>query len=206
MLGRRFDDPNVGLVWNEQVDVLAGETRAIEGAVAGFGHRAHGVLEHFAAGHLHVRRAILEHLVTERRRGAAGGAPEQLRQRTIAAHEGRQDAARAITAAHDRGARTVAEEHCGAAILPIDDRAHLLGAHDERRLDGAGRNQSFRDGQPVQPPATGGRHVEGRGARRTKGRLHVDGGGRQQPVRRGRGDDDRVDLGGGDAGFQHRLA
>lgn len=51
VLGRRLDDPDVGLVRNEQIDVCTGEPRGIESTVGRLGHRPYGVLEHFAPGH-----------------------------------------------------------------------------------------------------------------------------------------------------------
>src|ERR1051326_9322188 len=62
VFGGGFDDPNVGLVRNEQVDVGGGESGARQGAVAGVRHRQHGGLEHLAARHLDVVAVILEQL------------------------------------------------------------------------------------------------------------------------------------------------
>ena len=75
MLRRRLDDAVVGLMRNEHVDSLPVELRAVEGAVAGFAHLTHRMLEHLAPRHLHVGGALLQHRLAERDGRAAGGPP-----------------------------------------------------------------------------------------------------------------------------------
>ena len=50
------------------------------------------------------------------------------------AQERGEDSLPVLRALEHRGAGAVAEQHAGRAILPVDDRAQLLGADDERRL------------------------------------------------------------------------
>lgn len=41
------DDADVNLMRNEQVDIGGRQAGRVEGTIGGFGHGAHGVLEHF---------------------------------------------------------------------------------------------------------------------------------------------------------------
>src|SRR5204862_5372407 len=117
VLRRRFDDAVVRLMWYQHVDVAPGQLGRIERAIARLAHLTHGVLEHFAAGHLHVRRAILKHRVAERYGGTAGRPPEQLGERAVTAHEGAEDPAvgAVLRTLEHHGARAVAEQHARRA-------------------------------------------------------------------------------------------
>src|SRR2546422_5382927 len=71
VLCRGFDDADVGLMGDEQIDIAGGHPRAFERVIAGVSHRQHRGLEDFAAGHLDVVAVIFEQLLTGRMRCAA---------------------------------------------------------------------------------------------------------------------------------------
>ena len=108
---------------------------------------------------------------------------------------------------HDRRAGAVAEEHAGGAIVPVDDRAQLLGADHEHRLRRATLDQPFGDRKPVQKSAARGGDVEAAAAR-----LAPSSAWRSTAVAgRSRSgvavlQDDDVDLAGVHAGALHRDA
>ena len=190
---------------DEQVDVARRKLCEVERAIARVRHRSHGILEHLAPPHVHEVRTLGEDLRRHRVCGAALGTIEQVRERAIAAHVAREDAALLGAALHDRRARAVAEQHAGIAVLPVHDPAQQLRADDEDRLDAAGGHHRLGDLHAVQPAAARGADVEGHGSRRAERRLQLDGRGGQQPVGRAGADDDHVELGGAHPSGGHRV-
>ncbi len=72
---------------------------------------------------------------------AAAGHMENVAIVAVAAHVGRDDAVRTRAITQDGGAGAVAEEHAGIAILPVHDRAELVGADHEDGVVGMVRDE-----------------------------------------------------------------
>src|SRR4051812_37350813 len=91
MLCSRFDDPDVGLVRNEKIDIGARESCRIECTIGRFGHRPDGVLEHFAACHLYEVTALLENLRAHWNLCSTTGPIQQICELPVAAQERREN-------------------------------------------------------------------------------------------------------------------
>ena len=121
-LGRgRLDDAHVGLVGDEEVDVVDGLAGARERLAGGRGHAPHGVA--VDVGALHAQHALV----------ALG--VEQIGLRAVGAQHEAADAELELAARHDHGAGAVAEEHGRRAVVMVGDAAERLGAaheHDRR--------------------------------------------------------------------------
>src|SRR3954451_2597300 len=122
--GGRVDDAHVGLVGDEEVDVLDRAPGALERLAAGSGHPPHGVA--VDVGALHAQHPLV----------ALG--VEQVGLRAVGAEDEAADAQLARAAGDDHGAAAVAEEHGRRAVLVVDHAAEGLGpAHeDDRRAAG----------------------------------------------------------------------
>ena len=94
----------------------------------------------------------------------------------------------------DGGAGAIAEEHAGVAISPVRDRAQLLRADHEHRVVGVRGDELLRDLEGEKEAGARGGHVEAGGVRGADLGLHKTGRRREDHVRRGRGDEDQVDL------------
>jgi hypothetical protein len=135
---------------------------------------------------------------------AAGRTVEQAGEVPVRAQVAREDAtARAVRALQDGGAGSVAEEHAGGAVLPVQDRAHLLGGDHERDLAPPARQVALGHAQAVDEARAGGHHVEREGVPASQLGLHVARRGRHPPVGRRGADDDRVHLARVDPGALH---
>src|SRR6266550_8348134 len=137
MLCGRFDDPDIRLMRNEEVDVLAGETSCIESAVGRLRHRSDGVLEHLTTRHPYELGSLLQHLLRELVGRPATGPVQKISKLTVASHESGQDALPRLCTLHDRRAGAVSEQHTGCAVFPVNDRAHFFRANYEDRLSDA---------------------------------------------------------------------
>ncbi len=87
-----------------------------------------------------------------------------------------------VDAAHDRGARAVAEQDRGGAVLKSVMVDSFSAPDHEHGPALARRDEPFGDGEGVDVAGTGGGDVERRGVVGAEQRLEVAGGGRQQPV------------------------
>src|SRR5450756_313754 len=190
---RGLDDADVGLVRHEQVDVFHGQPGVAEHLLARADHRARGELEDLAARHVHGVLVQAHRLVARRLAAAAGRHVEIRRAAAVVAQVEAEDAA-VVGGLHEHGAGAVAEEHAGAAVLPVDHLAEHLGADNEDVLVDVGRNEGRGDGEAVDEAGAAGLHVEGAGL----GGADLVGDdrrrGRHDVVGRDRGDDDQVEL------------
>src|SRR4051794_11098771 len=114
---RSLDDADVGLMGDEEVDVLHGAPGTLERLAAGGGHPPHRVA--IDVGPLHAQDALVALCV------------EQVGLRPIGAEHEAADAELELAARDDRGAGAVAEEHGRRAIVVVDDAAERLGAADK---------------------------------------------------------------------------
>src|SRR6185295_9533372 len=104
---RGLDDADVGLMGDEEVDVLHGPPGALERLAAGGRHAAHGVA--VDVGPLHAQDALV----------ALG--VEQVGLRAVCAEDEAADAQLELAARDDHGAGAVAEEHGRRAVVVVDD-------------------------------------------------------------------------------------
>jgi hypothetical protein len=95
---------------------------------------------------------------------------------------------------HD-GARTVAEQHAGAAVVPVEDAREGLCADHQRTLVGAGANELVGDAEGVDEAAADRLQVEGRRAvGDAQLALQDRGGAGENVIRRRSGQHDQVDV------------
>ena len=207
-LGDGLDDAHVGLVGDEPVDVGGAEPRVRDRLGGDAGHVADGVLEDRVAVHLQEAPARGERLGRRGEGGAAGLDAEQGGEGAVGPGGGGEDAVlgAALGALDDDRAGAVAEEDAGGAVGPVGDGAHLLGADDQDAARGAGKDVLAGDVQRVEKAGAGGGQVEAGGVREAELVLHEAGGGGKRRVGRDGGQDEQVDLVGGDAGVAERLA
>ena len=135
---------------------------------------------------------------------AAGGQVELLSARAVRAQLEAEEAAFCHSLEHDR-AHTVAEEHCRAAVAPVENPREDVAPHNERALAKPAREHPVRLSDRVhEPGATRGEVVGGRilGAELVgKDRA----GRRKRHVGRDGCDDDQVEVGGRNACVLERL-
>jgi hypothetical protein len=96
--------------------------------------------------------------------------------------------------AEHHGSSTVAEEHAGVAVLPVDEAAELFRTDDEGGGAVAGVDEMAGDLQGIQEAGAGGGNVETDRIQGTELLLHKAGRGGEEHVRRDGGDDDELDL------------
>src|SRR5439155_10391100 len=120
------------------------------------------------------------------------------------AHAGGEQAVGVGTMLQNGRARAVAEEHAGVAVLPVDDGGESFGADDQHRFVGAGHDELLADFQSVDETGASGFDVESGGVSGAELLLHQAGGGGEEHVRSDGGDDNQLDLVGGDPGLFHR--
>ena len=150
---------------------------------------AHRELEDRAA--VHLERGI----ALDRAAADVAGRVEDRRVAAVGVQVAGEDAGRVRGLEHDR-ARAVAEEHAGAAILPVEDAREDLGADHERAAMRARADEEVGGGERVDEARAHGLHVEGRAALHAELRLQQAGARRKHHVGRRGGDDDEVDVGG----------
>ena len=102
--------------------------------------------------------------------------------------------AAALAGAQHHRAGAVAEQHAGAAVVPVEDAREGLGA-DHQRACAPGRAQEVvGDRQRIDEAGADRLHVEGGAARHAERGLHRGGGGRKGLVGRGGREHDQVDV------------
>lgn len=106
------------------------------------------------------------------------------------------------TMPQDRSAGTIAEEHAGVAIRPIDDARKLFGSDDKDSVVGIGGNKLLRNFDSVEKSGASGAHVETRCIDCTDLSLHETRRAREKHVRRDRGDNDEINVLGSDPGVR----
>ncbi len=184
---RRLDDARVGLVGDEQVDVVDADARPVERGPRRLHHPGDGVAVDLAA--LHAQGALVDLGVEQVGLGAVG---VQL--------EAGAAAALVVAGGHDDGAGAVAEEHGGAAVAVVGQARQRLGAADQHDARAAALDQRGRLVQGVEEAGAGGVEVAGAPAPPAPiAQRHIGREARRDAVRRDRGDDDVVDLGRGRA-------
>ena len=175
LVGGRVDDSLVGLVRHEPVDAFGIVAGRLEGIDDHVGDHADGVLEDLAALHAQMthglgrgRPAVDEQL------GLVAAVGAQMRGYHAAVGGG---LARLLLRLQNHRARAIAEQHAGAAIIPVEDARESLGADHQRALEGAGAVVLEAQEQPGKAATDRGvvtTHLRSDG--RHKAKLFVDGG------------------------------
>ena len=99
------------------------------------------------------------------------------------------------------GTSAVAEEYAGRPVRPVHDAGKFLGADDEGAAIGARTHHVLGDLEGIDEAGAGGGDVEaGDVTAEAELGLKEAGRGREGNVRRHGGDDEQVDVGGGEAG------
>ena len=189
--GARVDDPLIGLVRHEPVDVVGGGAGRLEGGVDDVGDHADRVLEDLAPLHAHMADGA------GRRRPAVD--VELFLVLAVGAemrgeHAAVGDRARALLRfQHDR-AGAVAEEHAGRAVAPVEDAREGLRADDQRALPLPGLQHRVGRGERIDEAGADRLQVERRA--RMDAEIVLDGHGarRKSVVRRRGGEHDQVDV------------
>ena len=181
---------DVGLVGDEEVDVVDGPPGALERLAGGRGHAPHGVA--VDVGALHAQLALV----------ALG--VEQVGLRAVGAEHEAADAELELAAGDDHGAGAVAEEHGRRAVVVVDDAAERLGAAHEHDRRAAGLDERGGLVEAVEEAGAGGVEVDRRGALGADDAGDLGREARRDAVGREGRDDDVVDLGAGAPGVVER--
>ena len=193
-VGDGGDDPRVGLVGDEVVDVVERSTPLRSSTCArGLGHARDGVAVDLLTGHPQLALVALGvERVGERRRRS--------RRRT------RRCRAPWHARADERGAGAVAEEDGRGAVLVVGDRARAPRRRRRARAGAAALDQRGGVVEPVEEAGAGGVEVDDAGVRRRRSRAATAG---ARPgvsaVGGDRRDDHVVDVGGRRAGVGERV-
>ena len=201
-LGRRLDDAQVGLVRDQPVQLVAIQAVRAQGFVDHRIQRLHRMLEDLVAGHQHAHAGVL--LLGLEADRDTHRIPQQFLLAAVGVHVGAEDAGLRIGLEHHR-AGAVAEQHAGAAIVPVQHPGQGLGADHQRGLRRTGADELVGDGQRVDEAGAGRVDVEGRAAGGAQLVLQQAGRGREDQVRRGGAEHDQVEVSGADAGRFHRA-
>ena len=145
--GRR-DDPGVGLVGDEEPQVVCRQARVRERSFGRLDHDAHRPSEHLRPVHLD--------------RAAVVGV-QDVAQRSVGAQVEAEHAARTLAALEHHRAGTVAEQDGRRAVLPVDDARHRLRA-DQQHAVQPGSQEAVGRHQAVDEPGAGGVEVDGAAA------------------------------------------
>ncbi len=186
----RAQDPRVGLVVDEEVDVVERQPRQGDRLGGRGGHQVDGVAEGLVALHLDHQLVAVD--------------LDQVGLGAVGAQDDRADPA-LQGAAHEDGAGAVGEDGGGPTIARVGEGHHQVGA-DHQNIDGAaGFDLPAGDRDGAEEAGAGRVDVVTGGLGGAEGVGDARRGGRHQLLVGGGGDDDQVDVGGGDARFGKRL-
>jgi len=171
-LRNRLDDPQVGLVRHDEVDVFRGEMSRLQHVRAGSGHSKHGALEDFlplenpvrVAVHAGVIRVARAHAFHDQRLPGVAVTAQPLGKQAFLAI-GRLE--------HDGGA-AIAEQHGHAAVVPVHEGADQLAAEHQRVAHYARTDHGGRRAQAIEKTGAGRVDIHGRRLLRTQ--AHLDAG------------------------------
>ena len=195
---RGVDDAQVGLVGNQETDVVALEVVTLHHLHRDVGHLRNGGLE-YGVTVPHDRMPVVLHRLDRSREARTARLHVELHlARAVGAQDRIHDSETFSIGFQQHGGGGVAEERTGRTVGIVDDRRHLVGAHDDDLLARAGLDELRTGGQGEQEAAASCRNVEREGV--LAARLVGD-----QVTRRGeehvgghRGADHHVDLHGVD--------
>ncbi len=200
-LGRGGDDAQVGLMRNQPVDVRARQPVCIQGFIDDGIQRLDRELEDLVAGHVDLDAVIGR--VGESARDAHR-VVEQVFVPAVGVQVGGKDARLGVGLQHHRTG-TVAEQHAGAAVAPVDHAREGFRTNHQRGFRRSGTDEVVGHAQRIDEARAGGVDVERGAAVGTQAMLQQAGGGREDDVGRGRAQHQQVDFGSIDAGGFERA-
>ena len=156
-------------------------------------------LEGLIAFHLHVLEPLGQHLLGRGDARSAARHADQVPEVPVRMQMRREDPAFPLTGAQHHRARAVPEQDTGAAVRPIHQHRHHLGA-DDQDVPGSGLDEGIAHPQGIHEPATGRREVTGGRPHRAQPLLDQTGGGRQRRVAGAGGHQNQIEIGGSHAG------
>src|SRR5262245_20734590 len=200
-----FDDPQIRLVGNEEVQVGGGEPVAPEDRLGALHEHPHGDLEDVVALHLRIVHPRVDRLARRRVTRAAAGHVEQLPVLAVGVEVGIDDPGVALAGLQHGGARGVGQQDAGAPVGEVGDPGQALGADAEHPAVLPGLDELGADGEAVDGSRARGQHVDRAGAPAAETMLQDVGGGGEEHVGRGRAHDDEVDVLGHEVRVLERL-
>ena len=138
-------------------------------------------------------------------RATAAGHRKQIGLVAVRAHHGGEQSVGIFAMLQNRRARAIAEKDAGVAVFPIYNGREFFRADHQNGFITARQNKLLADFQRINETRTRGLNVERRRARRAELALHEARGRRKRHIGRERGDDDQINLIGGDASHFHRA-
>src|SRR5688572_17755012 len=198
-LARRcLQDPHVRLVGNEPVDIREAHAGRRNGLACRLLEHAHRVLEDALSVHLQERRALdlaAAHVPRHRQHidlASVGVQARGMDSRLLGRRE------------HHRPG-PVAEEHAGAAVVPIEDAREHLRAHHQSLLVHARSDETIGRGKRIDEAGAHRLHVEGSASLDAELRLQLASRAREDVIRRRGGHDDEINLLGVHPGGRKRV-
>ena len=196
-----LDDPAVGLVGHDEVDLRDAHLEGSEKALDRLDHHARGEAEDLGAVHLDVPlrcgRSARHRRAPAARRDDQVVAPPPSAPMSKPRKPVVVSGSPAVTSAPPAAS---AEQDAGGAVGRVGDARQHLGPHDEHRAGDAALDHRDRLRQAVDEARARGRQVERGGVARADVVGHQGRGGREEVVGRGGGHDHHVDGGRVDAG------
>ena len=160
LLGHRLQNPQIGLVGDDQIDVVSGQPVSFEGLFGDIGHRSDGLFEKPIAFHgqdIGFRGRIAKHF---RQVVVSLDGMEQIPEPAIGLDVGGKDAAVPIPALEHDGSGAVAQQNAGAAVFPVDDGGEPFGSDDQYMLGLAQTDAVVGLLEGVDESRTTGRNIE----------------------------------------------
>src|SRR6056297_508882 len=198
----RLDDPEIGLVRNQPVEVVFFHVVVRQRLVDDPAQRVDRNLEHLVALHAYGQPAAR---LGPEAPGYADIDAEQVGMVAIGMNVSGQNTRLGIGLQYRR-ARAVAEQHAGRAVVPVDHPREGFGTHHENTPGIAGLDVLGGDRKCVDEAGTGGIDIEGAAFTQAETLLYQACSGRKDDIRGGGADDQEVDIRGLDAGVFERDA
>ena len=185
------DDPAVGLVGNEGIDVTALQSVAGQDLLAEFGLFADGELENRLPVLMDVVHPLVHRFLGGGMEASAAGHVERTTAGTIHFMNEIDHALGVVLGRlQDHRARAVAKYHAGGAIGVVDDRRHYVRSNHHDFFVGSGRDELRPGLQRINECGAGGGKIESPDSLCAQLVLHQAGGGGEKHVRRDRGHND----------------
>ena len=180
---------------NDEREIVARVSVALEELRGKLAHPAHGVLEHVLPFLMHVVHALFDRFMRGRVERAAARHVQIAAARAVNVVRKVDDAVGVGVAWLEQdGARAIAKQNACGAILEIENRSHHIRADDQDFLVRARMHELGADRQRVCETGACGRKVESPCVLRAEAILNEARGGGKQHVRRDGGNDNELDF------------
>ena len=201
------NDAQIGLMRDDQSQILAGEAVAFEDFDGELAHATHGVFEDLRAFLMDEVHAVVYGLLRSGMQGAAAGHIEIAAAGTVHVMNKIQDPFGVRGRGLDEySAGAIAEENARGAVGVIENGSHYVTADDQCFLVGAAGDELRADGEGVEEAGAGGGKIKAPGIFRADAILDEAGGGGEKHVWSDGGDDDEADVVWADASGGENFA